>query len=80
MSLINDALKRAQAAQQKDSPPVAPSLPPVATEPRGGMGWFLPLLVILFLATACFFIGMAFARRTPPPFVTAPEKILNPGK
>jgi len=78
MSLINDALKRAQAAQQKDSLPVAPP-PPVATEPRGGMGWFLPLLVILLLAVACFFIGMAFARRTPP-FVTSPEKILNPGR
>jgi uncharacterized membrane protein len=80
MSLINDALKRAQAAQQKDSPPVATTLPPVETEPRGGMGWFLPLLVILLLAAACFFIGMAFARRTPPPVATTPEKILNPGK
>ncbi|MGD1087143.1 MAG: hypothetical protein ABR955_00245 [Verrucomicrobiota bacterium] len=80
MSLINDALKRAQAAQQETSPPVAPPLPPVEVKPRGGTGWFLPLLVILFLAAACFFIGMAFARRTPPPFATVPEKILNPGK
>jgi hypothetical protein len=80
MSLINDALKRAQAMQQKDSPPVTPPLPPVEAEPRGGMGWFLPLLVILLLAAACFFIGMAFARRTPPPFAAVPEKILNPDR
>jgi hypothetical protein len=79
MSLINDALKRAQGAQQKDLPPVTPPLPPVESEPRGGMGWFLPLLVILLLAAACFFIGMAFARRAPP-FATVPEKILNPGR
>jgi hypothetical protein len=80
MSLINDALKRAQAAQQETLPPVAPPLPPVEAKPRGGAGWLLPLLVILLLATACFFIGMAFARRTLPPFVSVPEKILNPGK
>jgi len=80
MSLINDALKRAQAAQQETSPPVAPPLPPVEAKPRGGTGWFLPLLTILLLAAACFFIGMAFAGRTPPPFATVPEKILNPGK
>jgi hypothetical protein len=80
MSLINDALKRAQAAQHEASPPVAPPLPPVEAKPRGGTGWFLPLLAILLLAAACFFIGMAFARRTPPPLATVPEKILNPGK
>jgi hypothetical protein len=79
MSLINDALKRAQAAQQKDSPSVAPPLPTVETEPRGGTGWLLPLLAILFLAAACFFIGMAFAGRTPPLEIT-PDRTLNPGK
>jgi hypothetical protein len=79
MSLINDALKRAQAAQQEGSPPVAPPLPPVEAGPRGGTGWFLPLLVILLLAAAGFFIGMAFTKRTPP-FTTGPEKILNPGQ
>jgi hypothetical protein len=78
MSLINDALKRAQAAEQKDSPPAAPP-PPIEVIPHGGMGWLLPLLAILFLAAACFFIGMAFAKRTPP-LKIVPEKILNPGK
>lgn len=78
MSLINDGLKRAQAAEQKNSPPSAP-LPMVETKQRGGTGWLLPLLAILFLAAACFFIGMAFAKRTPP-LKIAPEKISNPGK
>lgn len=78
MSLINDGLKRAQAAQQKDSPRIAP-LPPVETKSQGGTGWLLPLLAILFLAAACFFIGMAFAKRTPQ-LEIAPEKISNPGK
>jgi hypothetical protein len=79
MSLINDALKRAQVAQQKNSPPVAPPLPPIEAKPRGGTGWLLPLLAILFLAAACFFIGMAFAGRTPQ-LEIAPERTLNPGK
>ena len=66
MSLIIDGLKRAQAAQQEISPPVAPTLPPVEAKPRGGTGWFLPVLAILLFAAACFFIGMAFSRRSPP--------------
>lgn len=78
MSFINDGLKRAQAAQQKNPQPLA-SLPPVAAQPRVGTGRLLPLLAVLLLAAACFFIGMAFAKRTPP-LKIAPEKILNSGK
>jgi hypothetical protein len=77
MSLINDGLKRAQAAQQENSPPATQS-PPVETQPHGSTGWLLPLLVILLLAAASFFIGMAYARRTPA--VILPEKALGSGK
>jgi hypothetical protein len=72
MSLINDALKRAEEAQQK-TPPGGPSLAPVEFPSRTGAGRFLPLLVILLLATACFFLGLAMAKRPLTRIVNRPE-------
>jgi hypothetical protein len=66
MSSINDALKRAKESQ-KQQPNLPPTMPPMApTEPesRGGMG--LLLLIVLCIAIAFFFIGLAFATRKTP--------------
>jgi hypothetical protein len=66
MSSINDALKRAKKSQKEELPPLppgAPPLPPVEPESSGGIGWLF--LVILIIAIACFFIGLAFATRKP---------------
>jgi hypothetical protein len=63
MSLINDALKRAKALQRENPPTGAPPLPPVEPRAPGGAGWMLALAVILFLAAAGLFIGVAFLKR-----------------
>lgn len=62
MSLINDALKRAKESQQQQSqmPPGAPPLPPVEPESSGGLGWFLPVLIILLVVIAGLFVALAF--------------------
>lgn len=66
MSLINDALKRAKQAQEKNPPPSAsvPSLlyRPVESRPDAGTGWFLPVMAVVLVVAAMFFIGMAFFR------------------
>lgn len=65
MSLINDALKRAKRSQQQ-TPSGALPLPPVESRSPGGTDWALPTLAALFVAGACLFIGLAFAKRTLP--------------
>ncbi|HEY1717942.1 MAG TPA: hypothetical protein VGH42_06560 [Verrucomicrobiae bacterium] len=73
MSLINDALKRARQSQQKN-PPGGPPLFPVEIKTRGGIGWFLPTVIVALVVAAGIFIVMALARRTPPsPVAVAPE-------
>ncbi len=79
MSLINDALKRAQNSQQNSPPSGAPPLPPVETDERGGSGWILVVAVFLFLAAACFFIGPSlFGHKTPPPAAAKAQEISSP--
>jgi len=69
MSLINDALKRAKRSQQQRppespaTPPLPPPMAPVQSESHSNTGWIF--LVILLIAIACFFIGMAIATRKP---------------
>lgn len=71
MSQINDALKRAKKMQQPDSPSGVTPLPPVASASRTGIGWLLPAVVVLFIATACTFVVLAFVPQKPRPHVTA---------
>jgi hypothetical protein len=66
MSQINEALKRAKKSQKEQAPPLppgAPPLPSVEPESRDGLGWLV--LIIMILAVACFFIGLAFTTRKP---------------
>jgi len=67
MSRINDALKRAQRAQKKQTPAPdmkVPRLPPVESGPGNAIGWILPGVIGFLLVAACLFIGMALLTRT----------------
>jgi hypothetical protein len=67
MSRINDALKRAQQAQKKQTPaPDAktPRLLPVASRPGSVIGWILPGVIGFLIMAAGLFIGMALVTRT----------------
>jgi hypothetical protein len=64
MSRINDALKRASRAQQKNPPPSLPRLLPVESRPGSVIGWILPGVVGFLIIAACLFTGLALATRT----------------
>ncbi len=66
MSRINDALKRAQQAQKKQTPaPDAkmPRLLPVDSRPGSVIGWILPGVIGFLIVAACLLIGMALVTR-----------------
>jgi hypothetical protein len=67
MSRINDALKRAQRAQQKRPPAPGTKMPrllPVESRPGSVIGWILPGVIGSLIVAACLFIGMALVTRT----------------
>jgi hypothetical protein len=67
MSRINDALKRAQRAQQKNPPfpdTKRPGLLPVQSRPGNVIGWILPGVIGFLIVAAFLFIGMALVTRT----------------
>ena len=67
MSRINDALKRAQKAQQKHPPPPdtkMPGLLPVESKPGNVIGWILPGLIGFLIVAACLFMELALLTRT----------------
>jgi hypothetical protein len=73
MSLINDALKRARQ-HQKNPPSGGPPLTPVEPEKPGSASeWILPTVIVFLIVAACFFIGLALAKRTVSKIVAAPE-------
>ena len=73
MSLINDALKRAKEAQRKNIPSGAtPMLPIASRKKERDFNVFLPVLIILLLVAAVFFIGVALAIRKEKVIVVAP--------
>jgi hypothetical protein len=76
MSLINDALKRARDTQQSPPPPGTP-LQPVEPPARGGAGWILALLSILFLGAAGYFLNRALSEHKPKP-VVAVKTVVTP--
>ena len=85
MSLINDALKRAQKTQRNNPPPGAPPLTPVESRPRGGAGWILAAAAVLFLAAACLFAyPMLFGHTAAPvaavkrPVIAVPSPVPVP--
>jgi hypothetical protein len=75
MSKINDALQRAKNAQQKNSPPsgVTPMRPIEEKRKKLDLSWVLPVVAILLVVVAVFFIAMSLAKRTANSIVAAPE-------
>jgi hypothetical protein len=92
MSLLNDALKRASLSQQQQDavrlnlpPAIVPAEPPppVAETPRAGLGWAVPVLIILLVIVALGFgvlahlsgkrrAHMATVVSVPPPVRAVP--------
>jgi hypothetical protein len=73
MSLINDALKRAKAAQQKNIPSgVTPMRPIESTRKERDFNLFVPVMIILLIVTAIFCVGLALAKHTARQIVIAP--------
>jgi hypothetical protein len=75
MSQINDALKRAKNAQQKNTPysGVTPMRPIEPRKEERDYSWILPVVIIVVVAIAVFFIAMFLARHTVRNIVAAPE-------
>jgi hypothetical protein len=75
MSLINDALKRAKDAQRKNTPPsgVSPMRPIETKREERDLSWILPVVIILLILVAVFFIALAMAKHTVKTIVAAPE-------
>lgn len=75
MSLINDALKRAQQTPPVIAPAtaVAPPLQLATQNPVSVTGWLIPAVVIFLVVAAVFFIGWALAHRSMKTEVVVPE-------
>ena len=71
MSLINDALKQTKQSRPPNLPPNPPPLSPVESISPGGMGWLVPVVIILLLAAAGIFIGLSLSK--PVPLVAATQ-------
>lgn len=73
MSLINDALKRAKEAQQKNISSGATPMRPIETRRRErDFRWVPAVLIVLLMVAAVFFIGLAMASRKEKVIVVAP--------
>lgn len=77
MSLINDALKQARQAPPRNTPNVLPPRPAASQEP-GTVAIWLPVIVIILIVAAIFFLGWTMAHRTVREIVTAPEPVAPP--
>jgi hypothetical protein len=75
MSQINDALKRAKNAQQKNSPHsgVTPMRPIEPKNEERDYTWVLPIVIILLIVIAVFFIAMSLAKHAVKNIVAAPD-------
>jgi anti-sigma factor RsiW len=86
MSLINDALKRAQQNSAPKPPPAIPPLklqaaPPVQRQPsavRTGSpvtAWLLPAILIFLVIAAVFAVGWTAAHRSVTRVIPTPEPV-----
>jgi hypothetical protein len=74
MSLINDALKRAREAQRKNQPPGAtPVRPMEVREEERDYRWILPVIVILLIVVAVFFIALSAINHTVKTIIAKPD-------
>jgi hypothetical protein len=86
MSLLNDALKRASQTQP-ELDTVRISLPPPAVpapKSQAGLGWALPVLIILLIVTSGAFVTLAFfarkAKLAPAPQITTAAIVPPPAR
>jgi hypothetical protein len=74
MSLINDALKRAKEAQHgkpwSGTPPVRPI---EVREEERDYSWILPVIIVLLIVVAVFFLALSVAKRSVKTIITTPE-------
>jgi hypothetical protein len=64
MSLINDALKQARQAPQRNAPNTLPPLHAAHDEAPSAAVWIIPAVIIFLIVAAIFFIGWASAHHT----------------
>jgi hypothetical protein len=76
MSRINDALKRASRAQQKNLPRGRPPLPLVARKPGNAISWILPGVIGVLIFAAFLFTGLALATRTATKAAGEPKALV----
>ncbi|HEU6447328.1 MAG TPA: hypothetical protein VFV23_02680 [Verrucomicrobiae bacterium] len=78
MSLINDALKRAQDSHSQSPPAASPPPTPVTEPETGGPNWMLISLVVLLAIFAFGFIRIALGHKketVPPPTEAASQPV-----
>jgi hypothetical protein len=74
MSKINDALKRAKDAQRQNTPSgMTPMRPIEEKKEERDLTWILPVVVILLIVVAVFFIALSLAKHTANSIVAAPD-------
>jgi hypothetical protein len=79
MSLINDALKQARKAPPRNTPASLSPLHPAAADDASLFpSWLLPVVVILLIVAAIFFIGWAVAHHSVRTIADAPESTAGP--
>ena len=74
MSLINDALKRAKQAPPRNAPNSLPPLQPAAEENSMLPAWLIPVLIMILIFVAIFFIGWSVAHHAVRSIVAAPDE------
>ena len=76
MSLINDALKQTKQARQESAPPNPPPFSPVDSVPQEGLGWLVPGIILLLLATAGIFTLLSLSK--PTRLAASARTVTNP--
>lgn len=75
MSKINDALKRAKNAQRQNPPSGVTPMRPLEEKEERDLSWILPVVIILLIVVAVFFLALSLARHTANSIVTAPDLV-----
>jgi hypothetical protein len=74
MSRINDALKQAKQAPQRNTPSTLSSMQSTPEDSSGTVTWLVPIIVIVLIVAAIFFIGWAAAHNTVNEAITLEQK------
>ena len=75
MSLINDALKQARQTPPRDPPHSRPPLHPAEEESRP-VTWLVPVIVLILIVAAIFFIGWLSAHHAVQSIMVTPDTVV----